>query len=94
LILGSFIIYYDRDIIYMPKINIWTRLSDLSLPKSPLLPTNSNCYTAYIISSNLTEAGPVNPSENTPAITPSKAYKGSNTLLKLTPIQDEYEGVN
>jgi hypothetical protein len=46
------------------------------------------------MSSNLTEAGPVNPSENMPVITPSKACKGSNILLELTPIQDKYKGVN
>jgi len=65
-------------------------LSDLSLPKSSLLPTNSNCYTAYIMPSNLTKTGPVNPLENAPAIAPSKAYEGSNTLsntlLESTPL--------
>jgi len=90
LILGSSIIYYNCDIIYAPKINIQTRLSDLSLPKSSLLPTNSNCYTAYIISSNLTKAGPIDPLENMPAIAPSEACEGSNTLsdtlLKSTPL--------
>lgn len=79
------ILYYNRDIIYAPKINIQTRLSDLSLLESPLLPTNSNCYTAYIMSSNLTEASLVNILENTPVIMPSKACEGSNTLLELTP---------
>ena len=94
LILGSSIIYYDRNIIYAPKINIQTRLSDLSLPKSPLLPTNSNRYTAYIISSNLTKASPVNPPENAPAIAPSEACEGSDTLLESTPLQDKYKGIN
>ena len=78
----------------MPKINIQTCLSNLSLLESPLLPTNSNYYTAYIISSNLTEAGPINPLENASVIAPNKACKGSNTLLKLTSLQDKYEGVN
>jgi len=74
------------------------RLSNLSLPKSSLLPTNSNHYTAYIMSSNLTKTGPINPPENAPVIAPSEAYKGSNTSsntsLELTPLQDKYEGVN
>ena len=59
-------------------------LSDLSLPKFPLLPTNSNCYTAYIMSPNLTKASPINPLENVPVIAPSEAYEDSNTLLELT----------
>jgi len=66
------------------------RLSDLSLLKSSLLPTNSNYYTAYIISSNFIKAGPVNPPENMPTIAPSEAYEGSNTLsntsLESTPL--------
>ena len=66
--MGSSIIYYDCDIIYAPKINIQMRFSDLSLLKSSLLPTNSNHYTAYIMSSNFTEAGPVNLLENVPII--------------------------
>ena len=78
----------------MSKINIQTRLSDLSLLKSPLLPTNSNYYITYIMSSDFTEAGPVNPLENTPIIAPSKAYKGFNTLLKSTSLQDKYKGIN
>ena len=94
MILGSSIIYYNRDIIYASKINIQTRLSNLSLLKSPLLPTNSNCYITYIMSSDLTEAGPVNPPENAPAIAPSKACKGFNTLSESTPLQDKYEGVD
>ena len=63
----------------MLKINIWTRFSNLSLLESPLLLINSNCYTAYIISSNLTEAGPVNLLENVSVIAPSKACEGSDT---------------
>jgi len=59
--------------------------SDLSLPKSPLLPTNSYYYTAYIMSSYLIEVGPVNLVENMPVIAPSEAYEGSDTLLKSTP---------
>ena len=46
------------------------------------------------MSFNLTKIGPINLPENAPAITPSKAYKGSNTLLKSTPLQDEYNGAN
>jgi hypothetical protein len=46
------------------------------------------------MSSNLTEAGPVNPLENASAIAPSEACEGSDTSLELTPIQDEYEGVD
>ena len=42
--------------------------------------------TAYIISSYLTKAGPINLVEDASIIMPSKAYKGSNTLLKLTPL--------
>ena len=53
LILGSSIIYYDCDIIYAPKINIRTRLFDLSLLKSPLLPTNS--YTAFTTAPSLSD---------------------------------------
>ena len=60
--------------------------SDLSLPKSPFLPTNSYCYTAYIMSSHLTEVGPVNLAEDAPVIAPSEAYKGSDTSLKSTPL--------
>ena len=70
------------------------RLFDLSLLKSPLLPTNFNYYTTYIMSSDFTKAGPVNPLKNAPVIAPSEACEGSNTLLELTPLQDEYEGVN
>ena len=94
MILGSSIIYYDCDIIYAPKINIRTRLFNLSLLKSPLLPTNSYRYTAYIISSYLSKAGPVNSAENMSIIAPSKAYEGSDTSLELTPLKDEYEGLN
>ena len=46
------------------------------------------------MSSNLTETGPINLAENAPAIAPSKACKGSNTLSKLNPPQDEYKGLN
>ena len=65
-------------------------LFNLSLLKYPLLPTNSNYYTAYIMFSNLTKASPINPLENAPVIAPSETCKGSNTLfnilLKLTPL--------
>jgi len=49
------------------------------------------------MSSNLTEAGPVDPLENAPAIAPSEACEGSNTSFNTsseTPLQDEYEGVD
>ena len=46
------------------------------------------------MSSDLTEAGPINPLKNAPVITPSKACEGSDILLKLTPLQDEYKGVD
>ena len=46
------------------------------------------------MSSNFTKAGPINPLENVSVIAPSKAYKGFNTLLESTSLQDEYEGVN
>ena len=82
------------DIIYALKINIRTRLFDLSLLKSLLLPTNSYRYTAYIISSHLSKADPINLVENTSVIAPSEAYEGSDTLLELTPFKDEYEGLN
>jgi len=58
--------------------------SDLSLPKSPLLPTNSYYYIAYIMSSHLTETGPINLAKDILVMAPSEACKGSNTLLKLT----------
>ena len=91
LILGSSIIYYDCDIIYAPKINIQMCLFDLSLLKSLLLPTNSYCYTAYIMSSYLSKAGPVNLAENIFIIAPNKGF---NALLELTPLKDEYKGLN
>ena len=46
------------------------------------------------MSSDLTEAGPVNPPENTPAIAPSEACEGFDTSSESTPLQDEYEGVD
>jgi len=46
------------------------------------------------MSSQPTEASPVNLVENTPIIAPSEAYEGSNTLSESTPLQDEYEGLN
>ena len=46
------------------------------------------------MSSNLTEAGPVNPPKNTPVITPSKACKGFNILLELILLQNKYKGIN
>jgi len=46
------------------------------------------------MSSHLTKAGPVNLAEDTPVIAPSKAYKGFDTLLELTPLQDKYKGIN
>jgi len=46
------------------------------------------------MSSQPTEASPVNLAENTPIIAPSKAYKGSNTSLESTPLQDKYKGLN
>ena len=42
------------------------------------------------MSSHLSKAGPINLVENISIIVPSKAYEGSNTLLKLTPLKDEY----
>ena len=92
--MGSSIIYYDCDIIYAPKINIRTRLFDLSLLKSLLLPTNSYRYTAYIMSSHLSKANPINSAENTSIIAPSEACEGSDTLSESTPLKDEYEGLN
>ena len=50
------------------------------------------------MSSNLTKASPINLAENAPiiapAIAPSKACERSDTLLELTPLPDEYEGLN
>jgi hypothetical protein len=46
------------------------------------------------MSSYLTKASPINLVENVSIIAPSKAYKGSNTLLELTPLKNEYEGLN
>ena len=46
------------------------------------------------MSSHFTKAGPVNSAENTSAIAPSEACEGSNTLSELTPLKDEYEGLN
>ena len=46
------------------------------------------------MSSNLIEAGPVNPPEDASAITPSEACKGSNTSSESTSLQDKYKGVN
>ena len=90
--MGSSIIYYDYNIIYASKINIRTRLFDLL--KSPFLPTNSYRYTAYIISSYLSKANPINLAGNTSIIAPSEACEGSDALLELTPLKDEYEGLN
>ena len=46
------------------------------------------------MSSHLSTAGPVNLAENMSEIAPSKACEGSNTLLELTPLKDEYKGLN
>ena len=46
------------------------------------------------MSSDLTEAGPVNPVDNAPEIVPSKACEGSDTSSESTPLQDEYEGLD
>jgi len=46
------------------------------------------------MSSHLTKASPVNLVENASIIAPSEACKGSDTLLELTPLKDEYEGLN
>ena len=46
------------------------------------------------MSSYLSKANPINLVEKTSIIAPSEAYEGSNTLLKLTPLKDEYEGLN
>ncbi len=71
-------------------MNIQTRLSN-SLPKSPLLPTNSYRNTTYVMSSHLIEAGPVNSAENVLAIARSEACEGSNTLSKSTSL---YKGLD
>jgi len=44
--------------------------------------------------SHLSKAGPINLAENMSVIAPSEAYKGSDTLLELTPLKDEYKGLN
>ena len=44
--------------------------------------------------SNLTKASPINLAENTSILAPSKAYEGCNPVLELTPLKDEYEGLN
>jgi len=46
------------------------------------------------MSSYLTKAGPVNSVENASIIAPSEACEGFNTLLELTPLKDEYKGLN
>ena len=46
------------------------------------------------MSSDLTEASPINLLENAPVIAPSKACKGFNILLESTPVQNKYKGVN
>jgi len=46
------------------------------------------------MSSNLTEADPVNPPENVPVIAPSEACEGSDTSSESTSLLDEYEGVD
>ena len=46
------------------------------------------------MSSYLSKADPINLAENTSIITPSEAYEDSNTLLELTPPEDEYKGLN
>ena len=91
---GSWWLILGRSIIYAPKINIRTRLFNLSLLKSLLLPTNSYRYTAYIISSHFSKANPINSAENTSIIALSEAYEGSDTLLELTPLEDKYKGLN
>jgi hypothetical protein len=46
------------------------------------------------MSSHLSKAGPVNSAENISIIAPSEAYEGSDTSSELTPLEDEYEGLN
>ena len=46
------------------------------------------------MSSNLTEASPINPLENALVIAPSEACEGSNTSSESTSLQDEYKGVD